>query len=219
MNPHIFEQMCKIAGAENFYLSIKNAMWSERMSEERKQLCSVRTMVVIYIMLYSQLQKCNSFQVALSRTLQQFGISNKGLESLRNLGIAAHPRTVKILTRSSSSHNSHVFTFIKAAIENNQFLIFCIDDYHNIHTHYRPEAKTQTQAIHIWLLCYSRLFLKLKQFHSMATMSFQHPLLKLRMLKIMLLAICPVYQKRMLKTCLIGFWQSISTQKLKDRDC
>ena len=149
MNPHIFEQMCKTAGAENFYLSIKNAMWSERMSEERKQLCSVRTMVVIYIMLYSQSQKCNSFQVALSRTLQQFGISNKGLESLRNLGIAAHPRTVKILTRSSSSHNSHVFTFIKAAIENNQFLIFCIDDYHNIHTHHRPEAKTQTQAIHM----------------------------------------------------------------------
>ena len=100
-------------------------------------------------MLYSQSKKCNSFQVALSRTLQQFGISNKGLESLRNLGIAAHPRTVKILTRSSfSSHNSHVFTFIKAAIENNQFLIFCIDDYHNIHTHHRPETKTQKQAIH-----------------------------------------------------------------------
>ena len=193
--------MCKTAGAENFYLSIKNAMGSERMSEERKQLCSVRTMVVIYIMLYSQLQKCNSFQVALSRTLQQFGISNKGLECLRNLGIAAHPRTVKILTRSSSSHNSHVFTFIKAAIENNQFLIFCINDYHNIHTHHRPEAKTQTQFI--WLLCYSRFFLKLKQFHSMATMSFQHPLLKLRVLKIMLLAICPVYQKHTLKTCLI----------------
>ena len=48
MNPHIFEQMRKTAGAENFYLSIKNAMWSERMSEERKQLCSVRPIVVIY---------------------------------------------------------------------------------------------------------------------------------------------------------------------------
>ena len=193
-------------------------MWSERMSEERKHLCSVRTMVVIYIMLYSQSQKCNSFQVALSRTLQQFGISNKGLESLRNLGIAAHPRTVKILTRSSSSHDSHVFTFIKAAIENNQFLIFCIDHYHNIHTHHRPEAKTQTQAIHMATLL-------LKVFPDIEAVS-QHgnnvlltPLLKLRMLKIMLPAICPVYQKHMLKTCLIGFWQSISTQKLKDRDC
>ena len=150
MGPHIFEQMCKDAGAENLYLSIRNAMWLKRMSEERKQLCSVRAMVVIYIMLYSHSQKCNSFEVALSRTLQQFGISNKGLESLRNRGVAAHPRTVKIFTKSSSSsHNSHVFTFIKTALENNQFLIFCIDDFHNIHTHHRPETKMQIQTIHM----------------------------------------------------------------------
>ena len=65
MGPYIFEQMCKDAGAENLYLSIRNAMWLKRMSEERKQLCSVRAMVVIYIMLYSHSQKCNSFEVAL----------------------------------------------------------------------------------------------------------------------------------------------------------
>ena len=27
--------------------------------------------------------------------------------------------------------------------------MFCIDDYHNIHTKHRPEAKTQTQAVHM----------------------------------------------------------------------
>ena len=220
MNPHIFEQMCKTAGAENFYLSIKNCMWSERMSEERKQLCSVRTMVVIYIMLYSQSKKCNSLQVALSRTLQQFGISNKGLESLRNLGIAAHLRTFNILTRSSpSSHNSHVFIFIKTAIENNQFLIFCIDDYHNIHTHHRPEAKTQTQAIHMATLLL-KVFPEIEAVPQHGNNVLPTPPAKIfKMLKIVLLAICPVYQKRMLKTCLNGFWQSTSTQKLKDRDC
>ncbi len=53
---------------------------------------------------------------------------------------------MKTLTKSSS-HQSHVLIFIEAAIPNNQFMIFCIDDYHNIHTHHRPEAKTQTQAI------------------------------------------------------------------------
>ena len=144
------KDVCKNFGAENLYISIRNAMWSERMSDERKQLCSVRTMVVIYIMLYSQSQKCNLFQVALSRTLQQFGISSKGLKSLRNLGSAAHPRTVKILTKSSSlSHNNHVLTFIESALENNQFMIFCIDDYHNIHTRHRPESTRQTQAIHM----------------------------------------------------------------------
>ena len=107
----------------------------DQMSEKRRNLNKMRTMVIMYIMLYSQSQKCNSFQVTLSRTLQQFGISRQGLESLRNLGIVAHPKTTNILTKlSSSSHTSHVVTFIENAIKKNQFLIFCIDDYHNIHT-------------------------------------------------------------------------------------
>ncbi len=33
-------------------------------------------------------------------------------------------------------------------IENEQSIIFCIDNYHNIHTKHRPESKTQTQSVH-----------------------------------------------------------------------
>ena len=33
-------------------------------------------------------------------------------------------------------------------MDNEQFVIFCIDDYHNIHTKQRREAKTQTQSVH-----------------------------------------------------------------------
>lgn len=50
---------------------------------------------------------------------------------------------------SSLSHNNHILTFIETAVENNQFMIFCIDDYHNIHTQHRPESTQQTQAIHM----------------------------------------------------------------------
>ena len=107
-------------------------------------------MVIIYIMVYSQSQRSNSFQVALSRTLQQFGITEQGLQSLRNLGIAAHPHTVKAQAKLSSlSHSSNVVTFVESAIEKNQFLIFCIDDYHNIHTKQWPQSKKQTDAIHM----------------------------------------------------------------------
>jgi hypothetical protein len=38
---------------------------------------------------------------------------------------------------------------IESEVENNLFMIFCIDDYHNIHTMHRPESKTQTNAIHM----------------------------------------------------------------------
>ena len=150
MDPNAFEKLCIDAGAENLYHCIKDAICRERMSHERKHLSGIRTIVIIYLMMYSQSQKCNLFQVALSRILQQFGISNEGIESLRNLGIAAHPQTIRASTKSSSfSHSDHVLTFIESAIENNHFMLFLIDDYHNIHTKHRPEEKTQTQAIHM----------------------------------------------------------------------
>ena len=63
-----FERICQNVGAENLYRCIKDAICSERMSDERKHLSQVRTMVVIYIMVYSQSQRSNSFQVALSQT-------------------------------------------------------------------------------------------------------------------------------------------------------
>ena len=97
--------------------------------------------------MYSHSQRVNLFQVTLARTLQQFGITDQGLASLRNLGIAAHPCTVKAAIQSSStSHVDNVISFFQKAVENEHFLIFCIDDYHNIHTKHRPEAKTQTRS-------------------------------------------------------------------------
>ena len=151
MDPDEFQKICRDGGAENLYFCIYNAICTEQMSDERKNLAKVR--VIIYIMGYSQSQRCNSFQIALSRMLQQFGISEKGLESLRNLGITAHPRTVKVQSKlSSSSHSDTVQSFVESAIENEHLLIFLIDDYHNIYTHHRPEAKTQTQAIHMTTL-------------------------------------------------------------------
>ena len=101
MDPIAFEKLCRDAGAENLYNCIQNAICSDRMSTERKHLSKLRTMVIIYIMIYSQSQRSNAFQVALSRTLQQFGITEQGLQSLRNLGIAAHPHTVKAKAKLS----------------------------------------------------------------------------------------------------------------------
>eukprot|EP00112_Aurelia_sp_Birch-Aquarium-sp1_P025550 Seg855.2 transcript_id=Seg855.2/GoldUCD/mRNA.D3Y31 product="hypothetical protein" protein_id=Seg855.2/GoldUCD/D3Y31 len=153
MDPDAFESFCEQAGAKKLFSSIYNAMISEKMSKNRKDLSKVRTMVIIYMMVYRQSQKANSFQVTLSRTLQQFGISEQGLISLRNLGIAAHPHTVKSAAKSSaSSHLDNLSTFFENAAKNNHFLAIFIDDYHNIHTKHRPESKTQTKATHMTTL-------------------------------------------------------------------
>ena len=68
----------------------------------------------------------------------------------QNLGVAAHPRTVKSASQSSANlHLDNVASFFQDVVEKEHFLVFCIDDYHNIHTKHRPEEKTQTQAVHM----------------------------------------------------------------------
>ncbi len=118
MDPAKFEFLCDEAGAGNIFPFLFNAMSFGRTSESRAQLNKIRTMVVIYMMIYGQSQKANWFQLALSRTLLQYGISHHGLASLRNLGIAAHPKTIKVASTSSSkAHMDTVNTFIQDAIQ------------------------------------------------------------------------------------------------------
>ena len=117
---------------------------------EQKNLAKFRAMVVTYIMMCSQSQKANWFQVTLARALQEFGISDQGLASLRNIGVAAHPRTLKTASKLSATfHRDNVARFFQQVVANKHFLVVCIDDYHNIHTKHRPETKTQTHAIHM----------------------------------------------------------------------
>ena len=102
------------------------------------------------MMVFVQSQKANWFQITLSRTLSQYGISDHGLTALRNLGIAAHPQTVKSASLSSAaSHLEAVQNFFQEATEREHFIVFFIDDYHNIHTKHCPSEKNQTQAVHM----------------------------------------------------------------------
>ena len=48
MDPNAFEKICKDADGENLYICIKDAICSDRMLDERKHLCSIHTMVIIY---------------------------------------------------------------------------------------------------------------------------------------------------------------------------
>ena len=110
---------------------------------------------LVYTMMYSQSQRANWFQVSLAGTLKQFGISQQRIASLRNLGIVVHPQTIKAsIAASSASHLERVKEFFQTIIENEEFIIFCVDDYHNIYTIHRPESKTQTQSVHTTTLLF-----------------------------------------------------------------
>ena len=129
MDPDRFQEICAQAGVANLFSILNNAMSSTRMSDERQQLTKLRVlvMVVLYIMMYSRSQRANWFQLSLARTLQQFGISHQGLASLRNLGIVAHPRTMKAsMLALSASHLDRVKGFFQTVIEKEQFSYFVL---------------------------------------------------------------------------------------------
>lgn len=150
MNPDKMEKICLEAGAINLFSSIYESMVTERQSSDRKKLNRSRTVVIIYMLLYGLSQKNNWFQIALARTLTEHGISEHGLTSLKNLGIAAHPRTVKSASKASSdSHLETVVNFLNDAQNKRQLVALFIDDYHNIHTMHRASKQQQTQTVHM----------------------------------------------------------------------
>ena len=150
MNPDKMEQICQEAGAINLFSTIYVSMVTERHSSNRKKLNRSRTVVIIYMLLYGLSQRNNWFQVALARTLTEHGISEHGLASLKNVGVSAHPRTVKSASKASSdSHLKTVQDFLNDAQNKRQMIAFFIDDYHNIHTMHRTSKQQQTQTIHM----------------------------------------------------------------------
>ena len=100
--------------------------------------------------MYGQSQQANWFQVATARTLRGLRVSDRGVGTLRKMGLAAHPDTVtNVAKEMSSNHLSNVNKVFENAKENKKLVTVFIDDYHNIHTHHRPSSDTQTQAMHM----------------------------------------------------------------------
>jgi hypothetical protein len=70
MDPNRFKGICMEVGATfSLFSTLHDAMSSDRMSDERQELTKLRVMVVIYIMMDSQSQPADWFQVSLARTL------------------------------------------------------------------------------------------------------------------------------------------------------
>lgn len=145
-----FKELCFEAGATKLFNTIVETMRTDRQSEKRKELNEKRAMTIICTMMYGQSQQANWYQVALARTLKGLGVSNRGIETLRNIGVAAHPITVSNTTkRISLTHLDSVNKFFETAAKERSMVAIFIDDYHNIHTHHRPSTTVQTQVVHM----------------------------------------------------------------------
>ncbi len=101
-DPVAFKAFCKQAGAHKVFDAIIDFMSTDRQSDKRKGLNELRAVSVIYTLIFGQSQQANWFQVATARTLKGLGISDRGMETLRNMGLAAHPVTVNNACKKAS---------------------------------------------------------------------------------------------------------------------
>ena len=146
-DPVEFRKLCHDAGATSIYEMILGAMATDRQTPGRRHLNEKRAVSIMYSLVYGQSQRANWFQVATARTLQGFGITSRGVETLRNMGYTAHPRTVNNANEGiAANHSETVRGFIEHAKENGHMVVIFIDDYHNIHAH-RRTANTDTSQV------------------------------------------------------------------------
>ena len=149
-DPGEFKMLCAEAGSFKLFNTITEAMKSDRQSEQRQLLNDRRAVSIIYMMMYGQSQQANWFRVATACTVKGLGVSSRGIEMLRNMGLTTHPLTVsKACKKVSLSHHESVKNFFEEAISNEHMVVIFIDDYHNIHTTHRPSNATQTQPAHM----------------------------------------------------------------------
>ena len=93
-DPREFKMLCAEAGSLKLFNTITEAMKSDRQSEQRQLLNERRAVSIIYMMMYGQSQQANWFQVATARTVKGLGVSSRGTETLRNMGLTTHPLIV-----------------------------------------------------------------------------------------------------------------------------
>ena len=149
-DPCELQKLRHTAGAFKIFDVILEAMSSDHQSEQRKSLNEKHVVSIIDVMLYGQSQAADWFQIATTRTLKGLGLSSRGVENVRSMGLAAHPVAVASMCKKlSSEHLFSVKKFFDNAVENEDMVIVFIDDYHNIHTKHRPSSESQTQVAHM----------------------------------------------------------------------
>ncbi len=87
------------AGATNLFDTIMETMRTGRQSDKRMELNEKRAITIICTMMYGESQHANWYQVALARALKGLDVLNRGIETLGNIGVAAHPITVLNMTK------------------------------------------------------------------------------------------------------------------------
>lgn len=126
-------------------------MTSSHHSEGRILLNRKQTVVILYQLCFSFSQKCNFFQEENGLFLNFCKLSQSGLETQCQLGTSCSSKVISRNQADAAKENLHLCNnAIREAINKKYAIILMIDDYHNIHTIWRPSnEKSTSKADHM----------------------------------------------------------------------
>ena len=142
-----FKKFCQEAGAPSLFDSILSAVTSPRHSKHRAKLNAKQVVAIIYNLVYSISQCCNTMQVDQALYLKTSHANQEAILTEHQLGNTCSRRLLNNVQKSlSQSHLDNIQTFFSDAIENEWLLVLVIDDYRTIHTIRRPTQTKCSQA-------------------------------------------------------------------------
>ena len=127
--------------------SILSAVTSPHHSKHRIKLNAKRVVAIIYNLVYSISQRCNTMQVDQALYLKTSHANQEAILTEHQLGNTCSRRLLNNVQKSlSQSHLDNLQTFFSDAIENEWLLVLVINDYTTIHTIRRPTQTKCSQA-------------------------------------------------------------------------
>ena len=125
-------------------------MNSSRHTDDRISLNKKRAVSIIYQLCYGLSQRCIFLQEDNGLFLRFCNLSQRRIETQRQLGTSCSSNVIsRNRTSIASSNLQSTNGAIQDAIRNQHLVTLMIDDYHNIHAIRRPDSTQTSQATHM----------------------------------------------------------------------
>ena len=154
-DPNLLEEFCKTHGAPTLFQSLIKMMTPLRhhrrkansgKSEETRK----HAVTMVYMLSYTQSQRCNWLQQDVANFLNYHGLSDSGMRALHEMGMCVGMyKFYRGVHDSSKHHFVRIKNVVDKALENQQAIVIIIDDYTNIHTRRRCDTSQQRNNSHM----------------------------------------------------------------------
>ena len=146
-DPDDFEAFCKESGCADLYTTLLASQTTSRQSDERFELARIRTVAIMYRLVYGLSQWANFYQRDYGTYLSYSGATQNALETARNVEDSTSSQLIgKKIETIIKKHQELLEKFFADAVEKKCLTAVMIDDYTRARHFKRPENETATSV-------------------------------------------------------------------------